>query len=201
MGMLLLFPVRHPAPAAVLKPNNCRSAVLPADRKASSMITKRSEGMAPRAFQLLCPVGPTPVSRLTAAGPPKAEMTESIVSSMDSGYSHSVKSSTLHAMDVVTICELLPNAGMARSAREVSERLEITREALGISAAELCRRAGIKQNAWSQFVNPKSKRTITRAAAYRLKDEFGITLDWTYDGDPSGLPVRIHAAIRARSAA
>jgi transcriptional regulator with XRE-family HTH domain len=85
---------------------------------------------------------------------------------------------------------------MARSSKEIAERLVLTQKALGLSAAEICKRTGIKNNAWSQFLNPKAKRPITRAALYRLKDEFGITFDWIYDGDPSGLPARLHQKIR-----
>lgn len=72
----------------------------------------------------------------------------------------------------------------------------MTREALDITAAELCRRTGIRPNQWSQFVNPRSKRRITIDAAYKLRDEFGVTLDWVYDADPSGLPARLAQNIK-----
>ena len=80
---------------------------------------------------------------------------------------------------------------MGRSLNDVAERLELTRDALGISAAELCRETGIRPNAWSQFVNPETKRRITVDAAFRLKDRYGVTLEWIYDGDISSLPDRI----------
>ena len=35
------------------------------------------------------------------------------------------------------------------------------------------------------------ERKITVPVTTRLKDAFGITLDWIYAGDPSGLPKRI----------
>lgn len=100
-------------------------------------------------------------------------------------------------MSIVTNCELRPYGPMSRSNRDVAERLEITQQALGLSAADLCRRSGIKQNAWSQFLKPEKKRPITRAAALKLKDEFRITLDWIYDGDASNLPAALAQQIRA----
>lgn len=99
-------------------------------------------------------------------------------------------------MAIVTDCELLPKWGMSRSLKDVADRLEMTREALDITAAELCRRTGIRPNQWSQFVNPRSKRRITIDAAYKLRDEFGVTLDWVYDADPSGLPARLAQNIK-----
>jgi transcriptional regulator with XRE-family HTH domain len=99
-------------------------------------------------------------------------------------------------MPIAARCELRPNVGMSRSLKDIANRLEATREALGVTAAELCRRTGIKPNAWSQFVNPSKKRRITLSAAYRLRDEFRISLDWIYDGDPSGLPDRIIQKLR-----
>jgi transcriptional regulator with XRE-family HTH domain len=90
---------------------------------------------------------------------------------------------------------------VSRTLRDVAKRLEATQRALGVSAADLCRRTGIRPNAWSQFLNPKSKRRITLEAAYRLRDEYGLTLDWIYDGDPSGLSERLVQALRKAEAA
>lgn len=123
-------------------------------------------------------------------------MIASIESSIAKGYFTKREDVNLHALAIVTNCELRPYRAMARSTKEIAERLEATREALGLSPADICRRTGLRQNAWSQWANPKNKRTITREAAYRLKDEFGVTLDWIYDGDPSGLPARLHQKIR-----
>lgn len=72
----------------------------------------------------------------------------------------------------------------------------MTARALGLSPAELCRRTGIKPNQWSQFTNPDKKRRITVDAAYKLVDEFGLTLDWIYDGDPAGLPNALAQKLR-----
>jgi hypothetical protein len=87
---------------------------------------------------------------------------------MDSDYSRFVNKSRVHTLAIVTECEFGPNLAMARSQKDIANRLELTREALGVSAAELCRETGIKPNAWSQFTNPEIKRRITLASAYKL---------------------------------
>lgn len=80
---------------------------------------------------------------------------------------------------------------MARSIPIIAERLVATQQALGISPAELSRRTGIPPNQWTQFTDPKYKRRITLAAAYKLKDAFGVTLEWVFDGDRAKLPYDI----------
>ena len=84
---------------------------------------------------------------------------------------------------------------MARSVKDIKKRLEMTRNALGVTDAELCRETGIKPNAWSQFLSPKNKRRITVDAAFLLKDRYGVTLEWIYDGDLASLPGRLSVKI------
>ena len=99
-------------------------------------------------------------------------------------------------MGIVTDCELGPNVLMARSIPSVAERLIATQKALGISPAELSRQTGIPANQWTQFTDPKYKRRITLAAAYKLKDTFGITLEWIFDGDRSRLPYEVASKLK-----
>lgn len=99
-------------------------------------------------------------------------------------------------MAIVTNCELLPNEGVSRSLKDVAYRLKLTQAALGVSSADLCRDTGIKPNAWSQFLNPDKKRRITMDAAYKLKDTYGIPLEWIYDADRTKLPAEVLAKIR-----
>lgn len=84
-----------------------------------------------------------------------------------------------------------------RSLPNVAKRLVATQKALGISPAELSRRTKIPPNQWTQFTDPKYKRRITMDAAYKLKDTFGITLEWIYDGDLSKLPHDIALELKA----
>jgi len=86
-----------------------------------------------------------------------------------------------------------------RSIPDIADRLIATQKALGITPAELSRQADIPANQWTQFTDPKYKRRITLAAAYKLKDTFGITLEWIFDGDRTRLPHEI--AVKLRKAA
>jgi transcriptional regulator with XRE-family HTH domain len=90
---------------------------------------------------------------------------------------------------------------MGRSTEDIARRLVATQQALELSAAELCRRAGLSENQWSQYTNPKAGRPITRQQLYKLKDAFGITFEWVYDGDPSRLPHEIAVKLRKAQAA
>lgn len=85
----------------------------------------------------------------------------------------------IHAMQTIT---------------KIAGRLAVTREALGINAAELCRQAKIAPNAWSQFES--GNRMITTRQAVKLCETYGLTLDWIYRGDPAGLPQRVFEKIR-----
>lgn len=86
---------------------------------------------------------------------------------------------------------------MSQTIKSIASRLKSTREAIGISAADLCRRIDCKPNRWSQYEN--GERKITVEVAEKLCDEYGLTLDWIYRANPSGLPhglrikIRIHA--------
>lgn len=75
---------------------------------------------------------------------------------------------------------------MVESSKSLASRLKSTREALDISAADLCKRIKIKPNRWSQYES--GERRITPAVAIKLCDEFGLSLDWIYRADPSRLP-------------
>lgn len=203
MGIVIAIRPRsaHLAPATVLKLKRSRSTLLPFARRASSKITKSSAGMNPRDFQLLCPGGLTPVSSVTPEGPPQASINASIVSTtMDPEYFTMCEDVKVHALEIVTNCEFRPNRVMSRSLKDIKNRLELTRDALGVSDAELCRQTGIAANSWSQFLSPNTKRRITLDAAYKLKDRYGVTLEWIYDGDLASLPGRISAKLPKKAA-
>lgn len=203
--MLLQFPKRNHVRASAgcsaagsRNANSDRSAVLPFSARASEKITNNSEGNLPRAFQLLTADGPTPPSSAALAGPPRASMTASSELSIPPNNSRFVNKSSLHGTAIVTDCELMPNIPMSRGIKDIAERLELTRDAIGLSAAEICRQTGIKPNQWSQYVNPDAKRPITRQAIYKLKDNFGVTLEWLYDNDLSRMPDQLSNKIRRK---
>ena len=83
---------------------------------------------------------------------------------------------------------------MSSATHEVSRRLQLFRRRLGISQAELCRAIECRTNRWSQYES--GERRITLEVAETLCDVYGLTLDWIYRGDPSGLPHRYIALTR-----
>ena len=82
---------------------------------------------------------------------------------------------------------------MRETQKSLGRRLAITREALELSAAELCKRIDCKQNRWSQYES--GDRRITLEIAERLCDEFGLSLDWIYRGNRAMLPDAIRVKI------
>jgi len=76
----------------------------------------------------------------------------------------------------------------------IADRLRATREALDLSAADLCKRLDIKPNRWSQYES--GERQVTLPVAIALCEEFGLTLDWIYRGNPSQLPHEFRLRIR-----
>jgi len=85
-------------------------------------------------------------------------------------------------------------AGMVRALpsehtpQAIARRLIRTREALRLTPTEICRRAGLETNAYSNWEGGL-RPGIDGAIALCLA--FGLTLDWIYLGDPSGLPYEL----------
>ena len=81
-----------------------------------------------------------------------------------------------------------------RPYKAIGKRLVAVRHALGISSqAELCRTLGVLKSQWNQYET--GERRITIDVALKLKMLYGITIDYIYTGDPSGLPARLHQQI------
>lgn len=87
----------------------------------------------------------------------------------------------------ITLCER-HNAAMqsTSTAVEIGARLKATREAFGLNGTAFAKPAGIDQNRYSQYET--GKRTLTMTAALALCRVYGLTLDWLFRGDISGLP-------------
>lgn len=75
------------------------------------------------------------------------------------------------------------------SVDDVAERLRITREALKLTQAELCRRTGIAPNTWNNAETGDARIGVDQAM--KLCRATGVTLDWIYRGIRLGLPVII----------
>src|SRR6185312_1313915 len=86
-----------------------------------------------------------------------------------------------------------------RSLAAIARRLTATREALEINQTELCRRAGIAKNTYNQLEKAKGRPSID--TAIRIRDTFGLTLDWIFLGDLPSIQGRLGAQIAARMAA
>ena len=87
---------------------------------------------------------------------------------------------------------------MSRSQKDVAYRLELVREALGKSDAQIGDETRIGRSGWGNFtsMNAKEPRRITIEQAYKLYDTYGITFDWVYLGRRNGLPGEIADGIR-----
>lgn len=208
MGDLLQFPrrfhVRTSADSeagAALNPKSVGSASLSPSASALQKIWNNPAGNLPRDFQLLTADSPTPASPAVAVGPPSASMTDSTDLSMITPreYSQTVNLSSLHASAVEMGCDVVMIPAMAQSTKTIARRLKSTREAIDVTAADLCRAIDCKPNRWSQYEG--GDRPVTLPVAIRLCEVYGLTLDWIYRGDPEGLPARLHSKLAKTAAA
>lgn len=87
---------------------------------------------------------------------------------------------------------------MVESTKSLANRIKLTRLALEISAADLCKRIDVKPNRWSQYET--GERRITTAVAIRLCEEFKLSMDWIYRADPSSLPHSLRMKMRQPAA-
>lgn len=72
------------------------------------------------------------------------------------------------------------------SVKAIGNRLQATRQALGLSQAEICRLTGIAPNTWNQWERGVGRPELDKA--FELCKTLGVTLDWIYRGNPGGLP-------------
>lgn len=83
-------------------------------------------------------------------------------------------------------------------AADVGRRLRLTREALGYSKRQqndFAAESGLSQSHYNKF--DTGERQLTLPVALKLCHRWGLTLDWLYRGDPSGLPYALHNKIKA----
>ena len=77
----------------------------------------------------------------------------------------------------------------ARSIDAIAARLRATRDALQLKQAEFADAAGVKRSTYNQWEKAKGRPGLDDAI--KLAEVHGLTLDWIYFGDASGLPVRL----------
>jgi hypothetical protein len=194
MAKIIQFPGIHArASSTILKPKTFGAASIPIARSASVISMKLSGGISPRTRQLTTAGGPTAAIAAVLVGPPSASITDSTEVSIAPFSSRNVKMSSLHTKGVdFTPCEL-PKWGMPESNKSLANRLKITREAIGVIPADVCKRLKVGANAWSQYES--GERRITIGVAIRFCSEYGLTLDWIYRADPSRLPHEIRVKL------
>ena len=78
---------------------------------------------------------------------------------------------------------------------QIAARLILTREALELRPTELCRLTGIKTNTYANWETAVSRPGLGEAKV--LRKVLGYSLDWIYEGDRSGLPMKLATAIAA----
>jgi transcriptional regulator with XRE-family HTH domain len=89
----------------------------------------------------------------------------------------------------------MPRNSPSQSLAAIGERLELTRRVFGLHQLAFAERAKIPQNTYNQYERGKKRPSLDNALA--LREEYSLTLDWIYCGDPSGLKYDLAAAIKA----
>jgi transcriptional regulator with XRE-family HTH domain len=78
---------------------------------------------------------------------------------------------------------------MIDSAEIVGRRLKALRKTAALSQDKFGGSIGLSQPRYAQYEN--GTRPLTLEAAASLCAVYGVTLDWLYFGDQSGLPMRL----------
>lgn len=77
----------------------------------------------------------------------------------------------------------------------ISHRLTLTRLALDLKKASMARRMGVSPQAWNNW--EEGHERISIEMSHKLCAALGLTFDWIYRADMSGLPhdlaTKIHA--------
>lgn len=85
------------------------------------------------------------------------------------------------------------------SVQDVAARLKLTREALKLSQARLCKLTGIPTNTWNNAETGDNLLGLPNAL--RLCQVTGVTLEWIYRGNRFQLPQAIAEEIARREPA
>ena len=75
----------------------------------------------------------------------------------------------------------------------IGQRIRIVRQAHKLSQEQLASRLGVSQNALSGWETGKNEPPSDVRKTFMR--EFRVDHNWFYDGDPSGLPKRLHDLI------
>jgi transcriptional regulator with XRE-family HTH domain len=81
----------------------------------------------------------------------------------------------------------------------IGKRLKLSRTALGLGQGEFADRLDIARNTYNQYEKGVNKPPVE--SALKMRELFGLTLDWIYAGDPSALKWELADKIRQLRAA
>lgn len=79
------------------------------------------------------------------------------------------------------------------SVEDIARRLVTLREALGHKQTAFARLIGVTQSAMNNY--EQALRRPQLDVAQRIVARTGVTLDWIYLGNRSGLPAHLHAVL------
>lgn len=201
MGDVVFLGHARASSTAATIPKRAGFGRFPRASRAVEKAKKNSAGILPRERQLLTADAPTPTKPPAFALPPTASMISPTVSSMPSDTSRTVESSRVHIPGIHTDCEQWPDTAMI-SKRDfqlaVAWRLRVARKALGKTQADFAEKLNVGDTAISNYES--NGRGFTPYAAYRLKDAFGIPLEWLYAGDEGALSGNLAKQVTATEA-
>jgi transcriptional regulator with XRE-family HTH domain len=73
-----------------------------------------------------------------------------------------------------------------RPFREIGNRLKAFRLTTGLSQKDFAEAAGIRDTTYNQYERGLSQPKVENARA--LRETYGLSLDWIYDGDTKAMP-------------
>lgn len=82
-----------------------------------------------------------------------------------------------------------------RGNEAIGRRLRLARLATGLNQKQYARSAGLAYTTYNNWESGLSRPELD--AAHKLCDVYGLSLDWLYRDEPSGLAPELHAAIVA----
>lgn len=83
---------------------------------------------------------------------------------------------------------------MSLDAEIIGRRLAFAIDALGKNQADVCREVGFSTAQLSQYCT--GRRVLTLTSAIKLREAYGLTLDYLFFGDMGGLPTRVSDDLR-----
>lgn len=152
-------------------------------------------GIAPRARQVLTVLGAKSSAADTSPVPPSPSMIASTSKAMEPVIVRKLRTCQEFASGETTLPMKSGRIDlMGDRVTEIANRLIRTRIALGFeSQADFCAQIDVQKHVYNPF--EKARRRISLDVALKIRDRFGIPLDWTYCGDASRIPAGLFKKI------